>query len=137
MEGLVCRGRGVGEGEEEVAGFEEGAGPAVDDEEGDGGGGGGAVVGVVDELGTVGGYVYLDHELVEFFVDLVLEERSEFDWGKRLERKQEPPLLSSRSRLSSSQLIALLPLLWHLDSSHRLQCLFALQGSELAEAFAL
>ena len=109
MKGLICWGRGVGEGEEEVAGFEEGAGPAVDDEEGDGGGGGGAVVGVVDKLGPVGGYVYFDHELVEFFVDLVLEERSEFGCGKRVGREQGPPLLSSRSRLSSSQLIALLP----------------------------
>ena len=68
-----------------------------------------AVVSVVDKLGAVGGYVYLDHVLVEFFVDLVLEERSEIDCGKRLGREQGPLLLSSRSRLSSSQLIALLP----------------------------
>ncbi len=79
VEGLVCGGGGVREGEEEFAGFEEGAGPAVDDEEGDGGGGGRAVVGVVDKLGAVVGYVYFDHELVELFVDLGLEERSVLD----------------------------------------------------------
>ena len=74
MEGLVFGRWGVSEGEEDFAGFEKGAGPAVDDEEGDGGGGGGTVVGVVDKLGPVVGYVYLNHELVEFFVDLGLEE---------------------------------------------------------------
>ena len=85
MEGLICEGGGVREGEEEFAGFEEGARPAVDDEEGYGGGRGGALVGVVDKLGAVVGYVYFDHELVEIFVDLGLEkeERSVFDrvWG--------------------------------------------------------
>lgn len=55
---------------EEFPGFEEGTGPAVDDDEGDGGGGGGAVVGVMDELRTIGRYVYLDHQLLEFVVDL-------------------------------------------------------------------
>ena len=59
---------------EEFARFEEGAGPAVNDEEGDGGGGGGAVVSVVDQLGAVVGYVYLDHGLAEFSIDLGLEE---------------------------------------------------------------
>lgn len=73
MEGLVCGRGGVGEGEEEFAGFEEGTGPAVDDE-GDGGWGGRAVVSIVNQLGPVVGDVYLDHELVEFFVNLSLEE---------------------------------------------------------------
>ncbi len=84
VEGLVGGGGGVREGEEDFAGFEKGAGPAVDNEEGDGGGGGGAVVCVMDKLGAVVGYVYLDHKLVELFVDLGLEERSVFDYDWRL-----------------------------------------------------
>ncbi len=79
-------GRG-GEGGDDLAGFEEGAGPALDEEEGDGGGGGGRVVGEVEDLGAVAGDVELDFVLLEFLVDLCLcggmiDQREE--WGKRL-----------------------------------------------------
>ena len=72
MEGL-CSGRGgFDERVYDFAGFEEGAGPALDEEEGNGVGGGGWVVNEVEDLLTMIGNIYFDLELLKMLVDLCL-----------------------------------------------------------------
>ena len=72
MEGLCGGRRGVDERVYDLAGFEEGTGPALNEEEGNGVGGGGWVVNEVEDLLTVVGNMYFDFELFKVLVDLCL-----------------------------------------------------------------
>ena len=72
MESLCGGRRGFDERVYDFAGFEEGAGPALNEEERNGIGGGGWMVDEVEDLLAVVGNFYFDFELFKVLVDLCL-----------------------------------------------------------------
>ena len=72
MERLCVGQGGCGERVDELAGFEKGAGLAVDEEQGGGVGGRGGVVGEMEDLWAVVWNIYFHFILFEIVVDLCL-----------------------------------------------------------------